>query len=104
MAEWDIGEHIPLEATFADDDGVLFDGDVTFEYRNPVTDIDTTLTWTVAVPGTDITKLSVGVFRSHILPTHAGYFHWKWTCVGPSVTRIVESTDETSVLVRKTQF
>lgn len=101
---WDIGEHIPLEATFADDDSALFDGDVTFEMKNPATDTVTTFVWTEAVPGTDIARLSVGRFRSHIVATHSGYWHWKWTCEGANVTRIVESTDETAVLVRKTQF
>lgn len=101
---WDIGEDVPLEATFADDDNTLFDGIVTFEYKNPVTDVVTTFTWTTLVPGTDIVRLSVGLFRAHITPTAKGFWHWKWTCVGTSVTRIVESGKSTAIPVRATQF
>ncbi len=101
----DIGEDRPLTATFADDDGVLYDpSTVTFQFKNPVTDTVTTVTWTALVPGVDIVKLSVGRFRAHIRPTHKGFWHWKWEGEGPSINRIIESDDDTAVPVRATQF
>jgi len=105
METWDIGEDVPLTATFADDDGVLFDPQtsVTFEFKNPATDATTTFTWTAAVPGTDIVKLSVGKFRSHIRPTHKGYWHWTWTGNGTPM-RIIQSTEDTAVPVRANVF
>lgn len=100
----DIGEDRPLVVTFADDDGVLFDpATVTFECKNPVTDAVTTFTWTAAVPGTDIAKLSLGKFRAHIRPTSKGYWHWKWVGSG-ALVRIIQSTDDTCIPVRENVF
>lgn len=104
---WDIGEDVPLTATFADADTVLYDPDtVTFEFKHPVTGVATVFTWTASVPGVNIVKLSVGTFRVHFRPTVKGFWHWLWkgVRVDPALIRIIESDETTAIEVRSTQF
>jgi hypothetical protein len=102
---WQIGEDIPVTVTFADLDGNLFDPQtsVTFEYKNPVTDTVTVFTWTVAVPGTDIEKLSLGTFRALFRGTHKGFYHWIWTGEGDP-KRIIQSEKDTAIEVEANVF
>lgn len=101
---WQINEDVPLTATFANVDGVLFDPDtVTLEFKNPVTDVISTFTWTDAVPGSDITRVSLGVFRALIRPTHKGWWHWRWTGDG-TPKRIIQSDETTAIEVESNVF
>lgn len=107
MAEltyWDIGEDVPLTASFADDDGNLFDPDtVTFVFQNPKTFAKTTFTWTSVTPGTDIVRLGIGRFRVRMRPITDGFWHWTWTGDG-TPKRIIQSTEDTAVPVRPNVF
>lgn len=101
---WQIDEDVPITATFTDVDGVLFDPDtVTLEFKNPVTDDITTFTWTSAVPGTDIERVSLGEFRALIRVTHKGFWHWVWTAEG-AIVRVIQSSETTAIEVEARPF
>lgn len=104
MADYDVGDAPVLVATFKDSSGQLADPDtVIFRYKDP----EGTLTqaqWTQAVPGTDITRVSLGVFSAVIPITKSGGFYaWHWLGQG-AVKAASESDKDTALHVRTTGF
>lgn len=104
MADYDVGDTVTLVATFKNAAGVVADPDpVVFRYKSP----DGTLTsvqWTNAVPGTDITHVSLGVFSAKVPIAQAGGFYsWHWLGKG-AVPAATESDADTALHVRTTGF
>lgn len=102
--EYDVGDRPTLIATFRDEQDALADPDtVTFRYRAPDGTL-TSFTWTSGAPGTDITRISLGVFSAQIPITQAGGFYaWHWLGQG-AVPTATESDAETALHVRTTGF
>ena len=104
MAEYDVGDAPTLVATFKNDQGQLADpSTVTFRYRAPDGNL-TSMVWTNAVPGTDITRVSIGVFSAKVPITQAGgAYSWHWLGQG-AVQSASESDTDTALYVRTTGF
>ena len=104
MAEYNIGDAPTLVATFKNDQGGLADPDpVIFRYKDPEGTL-TSMQWTNAVPGTLITRVSLGVFSAKVPITKAGgYYAWHW--LGQGVVKAARESDITTALhVRTTGF
>lgn len=102
--EYDVGDRPTLVATFKNELGLVADPDpVTFRYKDPAGTL-VSMTWTLAVPGTDITRVSTGVFSARIpITIGGGYYAWHW--LGQGAVRAAKESDSTTALhVRTTGF
>lgn len=104
MAEYDVGDTVTLVATFKNSSDALADPDpVIFRYKDPQ-GVITSGQWTNAVPGTAITRVSLGVFSAKVPITIAGGFYaWHWLGKGV-VPAAKESDKDTALHVRTTGF
>lgn len=102
--DYDVGDTVTLIATFKNAAGSLADPDpVIFRYKDPA-GVLTSQQWTNAVPGTDITRVSLGVFSAKVPLTVAGGFYaWHWLGKG-AVPAAKESDPDTALHVRTTGF
>lgn len=105
MADYNVGDAPVLVATFRNTQGQLADPDpVQFRYKAPDGQVTTVTQWTAAVPGTDITKVSTGVFSAKIPITKSGgYYAWQWIGQG-AVAVVKESDTDTALHVRSSNF
>lgn len=104
MSRHNVGAAPTLTATFKNRLGQLADPDtVTFSYRDPL-GVLTQHTWTLAVPGTDIVRVSTGVFLSQVPLTIAGgAYAWHWLGEG-AVPAAAESDVDTALYTETTGF
>lgn len=87
MSEINPGDIVRLTTTpgFTNSAGVLTDPTtVTLRWR-VAGGTETTLTWTAAVPGTDIVKDSTGVFHADITVVAPGLHYYRWAGMGAVV-------------------
>lgn len=103
--DYNIGDGVPLVVTFTNSAGALADPDeVIFRFREPDGTLVEQEHWTSAVPGADITRVSLGVFSATIPITKSGgYYSWHWLAKG-AVQKAVESTPDTALHVRTSSF
>jgi hypothetical protein len=103
QGDWDIGDAPVLTATFKDTADALADPTtVRFSYKSPDNNV-TTAEWTQAVPGSVITRVSLGVFTASVPLTQAGFYAWQWKGIG-AVPAVSESDADTALHVRNSAF
>ena len=103
--EHEVGDKVTLVATFTDENGSLADPDeVLFRYIEPDGTLVAQEVWTAAVPGADITRVSLGVFSAFVLITKdGGEYAWHFQGTG-AVQKAISSDPDTALKVKLRVF